>query len=84
MFNTLTIRAMWLQGFSQFFHGHENPSYSEKTMKIQKITFTVFSWCNIAKEVIFMVCEIAMKINFCSVSRHFNGGQYISQYFHGV
>ena len=36
--------ARWVQGFSVFSQGHENPRNSEKPMKFQKITFTAFSW----------------------------------------
>jgi len=31
-----------------------------------------------------MVCLTAMKTNFCLISRHFNGDEYFSHYFHGA
>ena len=37
-----------------------------------------------AEEIIFMGCEIAMKINLYWISAPFNGGENLLCYFHGV
>ena len=37
-----------------------------------------------AEEIIFMGCEIVMKIYFYWISASFNGGEHLLCYFHGV